>query len=362
VAQALACDPPGFGPALTKHTMSTMVVIAALLLALISNIAFSQENDPVLHVGNGVTPPRVLHKVDPVFSKEAEREKIQGTAFYSIVVDKSGKPRNIELLSPLGYGLDEKGIEAIGKWVFAPGMKDGMPVNVLATIEINFRLGGISFDSKTEERRTSCNTAIHNLQIADKKAKGLETVVKLAADKYPPAMSLLGGWMIEGNEVPKDVLGGIDLIRKAVDKYDGSGLYELGILSIEGKLVPAEPEKGLKLIREASTNGNRPAQLYLGLKYESGDAIVPVDRERARYYFRLCAARSVAACQFHLGKLLMPAPGETKGDPVQAVAWLELARDGSVQEAEPLALSLRDNLSPEDIRRVEKLKPQLLRP
>ena len=30
-----------------------------------------------MHVGNGVSQPRVLHKVDPTFSKEAEREKIQ---------------------------------------------------------------------------------------------------------------------------------------------------------------------------------------------------------------------------------------------------------------------------------------------
>ena len=264
-------------------------------------------------------------------------------------------------MSPLGYGLDEKGIEAIGKWVFAPAMKDGMPVNVVATIEINFRFGGISFDSKTEEHRGAYNTAIHNLQIADKKPKAVETVEKLAAEKYPPAMSLLGGWMIEGNEVPKDVPGGLELIRKAADKYDGSGLYELGRLSIEGALVSAEPEKGLKLIREASTNGYRPAQLYLGMKYESGDAIVPVDRERARYYFRLCAARGVALCQFHLGKLLTPAPGEENGDPVQAAAWLELARDSSVKEAEPLALSLREKLSQEEIRRLEKLKPQLVR-
>ena len=331
------------------------------MLALIPSIAIGQDNDSVMHVGNGVSQPRVLHKVDPTFSKEAEREKIQGTAVYSIVVDKNGRPRNIELLSPIGYGLDEKGIESIRKWVFAPGMKDGMPVNVRATIEINFRFAGIAFDSKTEGQRTAFNTALHNLQTADRKPKAVESITKLAAEKYPSAMSLLGEWMIEGSEVAKDVTGGIDLIGKAADKYDGNGLFALGNLSVEGQVVPADPEKGLKLIREASTNGTRRAQLYLGMKYESGDAIMAADLERARYYFRLCAARAAAVCQFHLGKLLIPAPGETKGDPVQAVAWLELARDGSVKEAEPLALSLREKLSQEEIRRVEKLKPQLMR-
>jgi hypothetical protein len=57
----------------------------------------------------------------------------------------------------------------------------------------------------------------------------------------------------------------------------------------------------------------------------------------------------------------MPAPGVWKGDPVQSVAWLELARDASVTEAAPLALSLRGQMSAEETQQVDKLKPQLLR-
>jgi len=37
-------------------------------------------------------------------------------------------------------GLDEKAIETVRTWRFAPAMKDGLPVPVQVSIEVNFRL------------------------------------------------------------------------------------------------------------------------------------------------------------------------------------------------------------------------------
>jgi len=44
-----------------------------------------------------------------------------------------------------------------------------------------------------------------------------------------------------------------------------------------------------------------------------------------------------------------------------AIAWLDLAREGSVTETELRALSLREKLSPAQIKKVESLK-KVLRP
>ncbi len=348
-------------PTASTHVRYWSLAATLPLLVLVSALAFADDADPVFQIGKGVTAPKLLHKVEPEFSLEAENARIQGSAVYSIVVGKNGRPRNIELLSPIGYGLDEKGIEAIQKWVFTPGTKDGMPVSVRATIEVNFRLGGVAFDSKAEEWRAAYNAALHNLQIADRKVRAAESIRLLADHQYPPAMSLLGEWMVEGRDVPKDLPAGIDLLKKAADKNDSNGLYVLGALYMDGSGVTADADKGLKLIREASTYGSPRAQFYLGTIYESGDATIAADPERARRYYRLCAAGGTPLCQLHLGKLLMPGPGASKGDPVQAAAWLELARDASVTEAAPLALSLRAQMSPEQIQQVERLKPQLLR-
>jgi len=57
----------------------------------------------------------------------------------SLVVDTAGRARNLRVVSPLGFGLDEKAIEAVQHWRFQPGLKDGKPVNVQMNIEVEFR-------------------------------------------------------------------------------------------------------------------------------------------------------------------------------------------------------------------------------
>jgi periplasmic protein TonB len=94
----------------------------------------------VFRPGGGVTAPQVLYKVEPEYSEEARKAKFQGTVVLYIEVDASGHPRNLKVVRSLGLGLDEKAIEAVEKWKFRPGYKDGRPVTVAATIEVNFRL------------------------------------------------------------------------------------------------------------------------------------------------------------------------------------------------------------------------------
>lgn len=91
-------------------------------------------------IGGGVSAPSVLYKVEPEYSEEARKAKWQGTVVLSLVVDESGKAQGIKVVRSLGLGLDQKAIEAVEKWKFKPGMKDGKSVPVIATIEVNFRL------------------------------------------------------------------------------------------------------------------------------------------------------------------------------------------------------------------------------
>lgn len=94
----------------------------------------------VYKIGGGVSAPTLVFKVEPEYSEEARKAKFQGTVVLYVVVDEKGSPRDLRVVRPLGLGLDEKAIEAVTKWRFRPGYKDGKAVPVAATIEVNFRL------------------------------------------------------------------------------------------------------------------------------------------------------------------------------------------------------------------------------
>ena len=94
----------------------------------------------VFRVGGGVTAPALLFKVEPEYSEEARKAKYQGVVVLYVEVDPTGKAVNPRVVRSLGLGLDEKAIEAVRKWKFRPGYKDGKAVTVAATIEVNFRL------------------------------------------------------------------------------------------------------------------------------------------------------------------------------------------------------------------------------
>jgi len=87
----------------------------------------------------GVTPPVPLNYVEAEFSEEARRGGFSGICLVSVTVDIKGRPQNPRVVRALGHGLDEKAIEAVKKYRFKPAMKDGIPVPIQITVEVNFR-------------------------------------------------------------------------------------------------------------------------------------------------------------------------------------------------------------------------------
>jgi len=94
----------------------------------------------VYMAGGNVSSPALLSKVEPEYSDEARRAKYSGIVRLSVVIDENGIPTDIHVIGPLGLGLDEKAVQAVQHWRFRPGLRNGKPVKVRASIEVSFRL------------------------------------------------------------------------------------------------------------------------------------------------------------------------------------------------------------------------------
>lgn len=220
------------------------------------------------------------------------------------------QPTDINVISPAGFGLDERAQEAISRSEFEPGRKDGKPVRIRATIEVTFRFLDTWFDQKTEHRRTEYNLAVRNLDQRDEKAaaRALETILRLSQQNFIPAVYLEGLLLDEGRSLPRDPERALKLFQKAADKHYGPALYEIGKRHCDGRGFPADPQKGLQSMRDAAARGSKQAQFELGARYAKGDG-VEQDPDRSRRYYALRAAAREAACEYQLARSLLDRPG-----------------------------------------------------
>jgi len=90
--------------------------------------------------GNDNVAPVPLFRMEPEYSEEARKARLEGEIRLSLVVEPDGKVADVRILRPLGMGLDEQAIGAVMQWRFKPGAKDGNPVRVAAQVSVSFRL------------------------------------------------------------------------------------------------------------------------------------------------------------------------------------------------------------------------------
>ncbi|MGD0680892.1 MAG: energy transducer TonB [Terracidiphilus sp.] len=91
-------------------------------------------------VGGSVTAPVILISANPQYTPEAKNARINGVCVVTLIVDRQGMPQNIQITKSLDPGLDQNAIDAVANFRFKPSMRNGEPVAVMVSIEINFRL------------------------------------------------------------------------------------------------------------------------------------------------------------------------------------------------------------------------------
>ena len=94
-----------------------------------------------VRVGGNVQPPKLVARVNPAYPPLARQARIQGTVKLEGVISKDGTIEELKVVSghPL---LIQAALDAAKQWKYQPTLLNGVPVEVITTIDVNFTLGG----------------------------------------------------------------------------------------------------------------------------------------------------------------------------------------------------------------------------
>jgi TonB family protein len=90
--------------------------------------------------GSGITPPRLLREVRADYTDEGRRRGLAGEVVLEIVVRRDGSVGDVTILRRLGGGLDDRAVQAVRQWRFAPATRQGSPVDVIVEVAVEFKL------------------------------------------------------------------------------------------------------------------------------------------------------------------------------------------------------------------------------
>ncbi len=107
----------------------------AVIFALLASVVTIAQ---VYNVGDtGVTPPKVVKKVEAQYP-DGPLNPVEGDVGLTAVISASGIIGAVDVTKALDPDLDPAAVDALIKWEFEPGTKDGKPVDVRMDFVIHF--------------------------------------------------------------------------------------------------------------------------------------------------------------------------------------------------------------------------------
>jgi protein TonB len=92
-----------------------------------------------VRVGGQIKEPKKLKDVKPNYPDIAKQARVQGVVILECTISPQGKVTDVKVLRGIPL-LDAAAIEAVKQWVYTPTLLNGVPVPVIMTVTVNFRL------------------------------------------------------------------------------------------------------------------------------------------------------------------------------------------------------------------------------
>lgn len=92
-----------------------------------------------VRVGGQIKEPKKLKNVPPVYPDIARQARVQGVVILECTISPQGKVTEVKVLRGIPL-LDQSAMDAVKQWVYTPTLLNGVPVPVIMTVTVNFRL------------------------------------------------------------------------------------------------------------------------------------------------------------------------------------------------------------------------------
>lgn len=92
-----------------------------------------------LRTGGVITAPHRIVAASPVYPAVAQAARVEGDVILDAIIDTNGTVRDVRVLRSVRL-LDQAAIDAVKQWRYKPTLLNGVPVRIIMTVTISFRL------------------------------------------------------------------------------------------------------------------------------------------------------------------------------------------------------------------------------
>jgi protein TonB len=92
-----------------------------------------------LHVGGPIAEPKKVKNVSPNYPAAARSARTQGMVILECTISPQGRVSDVRVLRGVPL-LDEAAMDAVRQWEYEPTLVNGVPVPVVMTVTVNFKL------------------------------------------------------------------------------------------------------------------------------------------------------------------------------------------------------------------------------
>lgn len=92
-----------------------------------------------IRITRGVTPPRRIAYVQPVYPAIAQQNRITGRVVIEAIIGPTGEVQSTRVVQSVAF-LDQAALTAVQQWKYTPTLLSGVPVSVILTVSVDFTL------------------------------------------------------------------------------------------------------------------------------------------------------------------------------------------------------------------------------